>query len=112
MKSTGKILLLAASTLLLNNTAQAEAPMNVDDAGTLAVGGMKVEGVWRKDDQTRGPEMAFGFSPLNNVEVQSWPRVHPNLIRHQRLTKPRQQRQPRDKIARLGHRPQVGTGAE
>lgn len=70
MKSTGKILLLAASTLLLNNTAQAEAPMNVDDAGTLAVGGMKVEGVWRKDDQTRGPEMAFGFSPLNNVEVQ------------------------------------------
>lgn len=43
MKSTGKILLLAASTLLLNNTAQAEAPMNVDDAGTLAVGGMKVD---------------------------------------------------------------------
>lgn len=47
----------------------AEPPMNVDDAGTLDQGGMKVEGAWRKDDQTRGPELVFGFSPLENLEV-------------------------------------------
>lgn len=49
--------------------AVAEPPMNVDDAGTLDPGGMKIEGAWRKDDKTRGPELVFGFSPMENVEI-------------------------------------------
>lgn len=43
--------------------------MNTDDAGTLALGGMKVEGILSRDDQERGGEMAFGFGPVENVEV-------------------------------------------
>jgi hypothetical protein len=55
--------------LLFSSPSIAEPPMNVDDAGTLDRGGMKVEGAWRKDDKTRGTEFVFGFSPLENLEV-------------------------------------------
>jgi hypothetical protein len=44
--------------------------MNTDDAGTLDKGGMKVEGVWSKDDQERGGELLFGFSPIDNLEME------------------------------------------
>ncbi|MBI4997357.1 MAG: hypothetical protein HZC22_10775 [Rhodocyclales bacterium] len=44
--------------------------MNTDDAGTLDKGGMKVEGVWSKDDQTSGGELLFGFSPIDMVELE------------------------------------------
>lgn len=56
--------------LLLTSLARAEAPMNVDDAGTLDKGGMKVEGVWSKDDRTRGGELLFGYSPVENLELE------------------------------------------
>jgi hypothetical protein len=57
-------LLLALSTPVF-----AEGPMNTDDAGTLGVGGMKVEGVLSRDDKARGGELVFGFGPIENVEV-------------------------------------------
>jgi len=47
----------------------AEAPMTVDDAGTLGKGGMKIEGNWSKDDQQKGPSLLFGFSPAQNLEL-------------------------------------------
>lgn len=50
--------------------AIAEGPMATDDAGTLDVGGMKVESVWSKDDKTRGGELLFGFSPIENLELE------------------------------------------
>lgn len=56
-------------TLVMSSPSFAEPPMNVDDAGTLDRGGMKIEGVWRKDDKMRGTELVFGFSPLRNIEV-------------------------------------------
>lgn len=56
--------------LLMASLAHAEAPMNVDDAGTLDKGGMKVEGVWSKDDRTRGGELVFGFSPIDDLELE------------------------------------------
>lgn len=49
--------------------AWAEAPMNVDDAGTLALGAMKFEGTLSRDDKTRGGELLFGFAPMENVEI-------------------------------------------
>lgn len=48
----------------------AEGPMVTDDAGTLDQRGMKVEGVWSKDDKTKGGELLFGFSPLENLELE------------------------------------------
>ncbi|OQA33360.1 MAG: hypothetical protein BWY57_01263 [Betaproteobacteria bacterium ADurb.Bin341] len=62
--------LLLLSSLLFAGLAHAEAPMNVDDAGTLDQGGMKVEGAWRKDDKQRGPELVFGYSPIENLELE------------------------------------------
>jgi len=62
-------MLLAGASLLTAMPAFAEAPMRTDDASTLDQGGMKVEGVWRKDDQERGGELAFGFSPIENLEL-------------------------------------------
>lgn len=64
-----KPLLAALCGALTLSPVWAEPPMNVDDAGTLDRGGMKVEGAWRKDDRTRGAELVFGFGPLENVEV-------------------------------------------
>ena len=61
---TFSLLALAASS------AHAEAPMNTDDAGTLDKGGMKVEGVWSKDDKTTGGELLFGFSPIDTLELE------------------------------------------
>ncbi len=55
--------------LLFASSSFAESPMNVDDAGTLGQGGMKIEGTWRKEGQARGAEFVFGFSPLENLEV-------------------------------------------
>lgn len=64
-----KTFAVAVATLLTSASAFAEGPMNTDDAGTLDVGGMKVEGVLSRDDHERGGEMVFGFGPIENVEV-------------------------------------------
>lgn len=66
-----RIALLSAlsASLLAAPAAFAEGPMNTDDAGTLDKGGMKVEGVWSRDDQTRGGELVLGFGPIENVEI-------------------------------------------
>lgn len=50
--------------------AYAESPMNVDDAGTLDKGGMKIEGVWQKDDQHLSGTLLLGFSPIDQLEVE------------------------------------------
>ncbi len=56
--------------LLAASAVHAEAPMNVDDAGTLDKGGMKVEAVWQKDDRVVGGILVFGFSPVENLELE------------------------------------------
>lgn len=61
---------MLAFGLLFISPAHAEAPMNVDDAGTLGKGGMKVEAVWQKDDRVVGGVLLFGFSPLENLELE------------------------------------------
>lgn len=55
--------------ILFATAAHAEPPMNVDDAGTLGKGGMKIEGAWSRDDMTRGGELLFGFAPLEDLEI-------------------------------------------
>jgi hypothetical protein len=63
-------LLLAASLgFAIALPAQAEGPMAADDAGTLDVGGMKIEGVLSRDDKTRGAELGLGYGPIENVEI-------------------------------------------
>lgn len=52
------------------SSAHAEGPMHTDDAGTLDKGGMKVEGVWSKDDKTAGGELLFDFSPVETLELE------------------------------------------
>jgi hypothetical protein len=47
----------------------AEGPMNTDDAGTLDVGGMKVEAVLGRDDKARSAELGFGYGLIENVEL-------------------------------------------
>lgn len=59
------LMLLGASTL-----ARAERPLNVDDAGTLDKGGVKLEAGWSKDDEARGFEAAAGFGPVDNLELE------------------------------------------
>lgn len=54
---------------LAASTACAEAPMSVDDAGTLGKGGMKIEGVWHRDDELRGGSLALGYGPVENLEL-------------------------------------------
>lgn len=61
---------LAALSALMQPMAQAEGPMATDDAGTLDKGGMKVEAVWAKDDEARGLEALFGFSVVENLEME------------------------------------------
>lgn len=56
--------------LLLAPFAHAERPMAVDDAGTLERGGYKLEAGWSKDDRERGLEVAAGWGPVENVEVE------------------------------------------
>lgn len=65
-----KFAVLAATALLVAAPVLAESPMATDDAGTLDKGGMKVEGVWSKDDKTKGGELLFGFSPVENLELE------------------------------------------
>lgn len=60
---------VAAIATLASLPARAEPPMHVDDAGTLAKGGMKIEGAWSKDDKTRGLEGVFGFAPIDHLEI-------------------------------------------
>jgi hypothetical protein len=60
---------VSAAGLVIMPLARAEAPMYTDDAGTLDKGGMKVEGVWSKDDKQHGGELVFGFGPIENVEI-------------------------------------------
>ncbi|MDX9996270.1 MAG: autotransporter domain-containing protein [Rhodocyclaceae bacterium] len=43
--------------------------MNTDDAGTLDVGGMKIEGVLGRDDKARSAELGFGYGLIENVEI-------------------------------------------
>lgn len=49
--------------------AIAEGPMATDDAGTLDVGGMKVEAVLGRDDKARSAELGFGYGLVENVEI-------------------------------------------
>ncbi len=65
-----KTLLAVSLGLIAALPARAEAEMATDDAGTLAVGGIKVEAVLVSDDQTRGGDLAFGFGLIKNVEVE------------------------------------------
>lgn len=60
---------LPIALLLSALPARAEPPMQVDDAATMDRGGMKIEGAWRKDGATTGPELDFGFSPLQGLEL-------------------------------------------
>ncbi len=62
--------LLVPCAMLAMSIAHAEAPMNVDDAGTLNKGGMKVEGVWHKDENVTGGALLFGFSPIETLELE------------------------------------------
>lgn len=57
-------------TVFVVSVAHAEAPMNTDDAGTLDKSGMKVEAIWSKDDKARGLEALFGFSVVENLEME------------------------------------------
>lgn len=56
---------LAASPLAL-----AEAPMTTDDAGTLPLGGKKLEATWAKDAKLQELSAAFAFSPIENLEIE------------------------------------------
>ena len=58
------------ATLMIPGAALAERPMTVDDAGTLPLGGAKVELGWSKDDHVKGFEAAVGYGPIDNVEVE------------------------------------------
>lgn len=61
---------LFTSLFLATTLAHAEAPMHVDDASTMDKGGMKVEGTWRKDAKQKGGELLFGYSPMENLELE------------------------------------------
>ncbi len=65
----GKSVVTVATGLLLAGPVLAEGPMATDDAGTLDQGGMKVEGVLSRDDETRGSELVLGYGLIENVEV-------------------------------------------
>lgn len=47
----------------------AEAPMSVDDAGTMDAAGKKVEAGWSKVGKVRSWEVAAGFSPAEHWEL-------------------------------------------
>lgn len=50
--------------------AFAERPMVVDDAGAIAQGDGKVEAGWSRDDELRGWDLAVGYAPIDNVELE------------------------------------------
>lgn len=64
-----KNILIASASLLAALPVRAEPPMNVDDAGTLDKGGLKVEGALSRDDKLRGGELVFGFAPIEDLEI-------------------------------------------
>lgn len=66
---SGRLAMLAAASLFLAMPARAEGPMNTDDAGTLDVGGKKIEFVLGRDDKARSAELGFGYGLVENVEV-------------------------------------------
>lgn len=61
--------ILLGLSFLTARPVHAEPPMNVDDASTLGRGGMKIEAAWLRDDMARGPDLAFGYSPLDGLEL-------------------------------------------
>jgi len=61
--------LTAIGFVLGSDLARAEPPMQVDDAGTLGRGGMKLEGSLSRDDKQRAGDLVFGFSVIENVEI-------------------------------------------
>jgi hypothetical protein len=67
--SFNQLALLASLGLCVATPAFAEGPMATDDAGTLDVGGMKVEAVLGRDDKARSAELGFGFGLIENVEI-------------------------------------------
>lgn len=58
-----------AAGLMATGLAFAEAPMSVDDAGTMDAGGKKVEAGWSKAGDVRAWEVAGGFSPAEHWEI-------------------------------------------
>ncbi len=60
----------AAIAFALLPGARAESPMHTDDAGTLPLGGMKIEAIWSKDDKARGGDLLFAFSPITDLELE------------------------------------------
>lgn len=60
----------ALFTTFTVHPALAERPMAVDDAGTLDRGGAKLEAGWSKDDRVRRWDIAAGFGPIDNVELE------------------------------------------
>ncbi|WP_284155472.1 hypothetical protein [Sulfuricystis multivorans] len=69
MKLRTQMSALWASAILATAPAFAEPPMQVDDAGTLGAGGLKIEGALTRDHKTHGGELIFGFAPLENLEI-------------------------------------------
>lgn len=63
-------LCIALSSLASALHAHAEAPMHTDDAGTLTQGAMKLEGVFGRDDKTRGAELLFGAGVAPQLEME------------------------------------------
>lgn len=63
-------LCIALSSLASALHAHAEAPMHTDDAGTLTQGAMKLEGVFGRDDKTRGAELLFGAGIAPQLEME------------------------------------------
>ena len=69
MNLTQKQLIAMIFAPFLTFSALAEGPMATDDAGTLGVGGMKIEVVLGRDDKTRSAELGLGFGPVESVEL-------------------------------------------
>lgn len=67
--SLTKFALSGALGACIATAALAEGPMATDDAGTLDVGGMKIEAVLGRDDKARSAELGFGFGLVENVEI-------------------------------------------
>jgi hypothetical protein len=64
-----KQLSILSAAALACTMALAEAPMVTDDAGTLDVGGKKIEGGFAKSGSTRAYGLSGGFAPIENVEI-------------------------------------------
>lgn len=60
---------LCAALALVAGSAQAERPMNVDDAGTVGLGGIEVDFGWFRDDKVRGVEGGVGYGLTENLQI-------------------------------------------